>query len=83
VVIGRVSRCSRLAQSSTIRPFSAIGEIVHDIDLKDGKFGREEALGIARLVDGIAAATKDDGRRLERGAALLDDLYQSFRVKRG
>jgi hypothetical protein len=61
----------------------AIGEIVHDIDLKDGKFGREEALGIARLVDGIAAATKDDGRRLERGAAMLEDLYQSFRVKRG
>jgi hypothetical protein len=59
----------------------AIGEIVHDIDLKDGKFGREEAPGIARLVDGIAAATKDDARRLERGAAILDDLYESFRSK--
>jgi hypothetical protein len=60
----------------------AIGEIVHDIDLKDGKFGREEAVGIGRVVDGIAAATKDDAKRLERGAAILDDLYQVFRRKR-
>lgn len=61
---------------------AAIAEIVHDIDLKDGKFGREEASGIARLVEGIAAAHEDDGRRIERGAAMLDDLYQSFRASR-
>jgi hypothetical protein len=60
----------------------AIGEIVHDIDLKDGKFGREEAIGIGRVVDGIAAGTKDDTKRLERGAAILDDLYEIFRRKR-
>jgi hypothetical protein len=60
----------------------AIAEIVHDIDLKDGKFGREEAVGIGRVVDGIAAATKDDTKRLERGAAILDDLYEVFRRKR-
>ncbi len=60
----------------------AIGEIVHDIDLKDAKFGREEATGIAHLVEGIAAANKDDQRRLERGAAVLDDFYEYFRGKR-
>src|SRR3954467_12196653 len=59
-----------------------IAEIVHDIDLKDGKFGREEAAGIKTLVAGIAAATDDDARRLERGAAALDDLYEYFRKKR-
>ena len=62
---------------------AAIGEIVHDIDLKDAKFAREEASGIARVMDGIAAANKDDERRLERGAAVLDDLYEIFRRKRG
>src|SRR3954454_14124115 len=62
---------------------AAIAEIVHDIDLKDAKFAREEASGIARVMDGIAAANKDDGRRLERGAAVLDDLYEVFRRKRG
>jgi hypothetical protein len=59
-----------------------IAEIVHDIDLKDGKFGRDEASGIARVVDGIAAAHTNDRRRLERGAEILDDLYQVFRTKR-
>jgi hypothetical protein len=61
---------------------AAIGEIVHDIDLKDGKFGREEASGVARVMDGIAAANREDERRLERGAAVLDDLYEFFRTRR-
>jgi hypothetical protein len=61
---------------------AAIGEIIHDIDLKDAKFGRPEASGIARVMDGIAAANKDDTRRLERGAAVLDDLYELFRSER-
>ena len=56
-------------------------EIVHDIDLKDSKFSREEANGIARLVGGIAATTEDDTRRIERGSAMLDDLYQYFRTQ--
>ncbi len=61
---------------------AAIAEIVHDIDLKDGKFGREEASGIARLIDGIAATTEDDERRIERGSAMLDDLYACYRTAR-
>jgi hypothetical protein len=61
---------------------AAIGEIVHDIDLKDAKFARVEASGIASVIESIAAANKDDARRLERGAAVLDDLYQLFRRKR-
>jgi hypothetical protein len=60
-----------------------IAEIVHDIDLKDAKFGRSEAAGIDRLVAGIAMAHKDDGERLERGAAVFDDLYEYFKRKRG
>jgi hypothetical protein len=52
----------------------AIAKIVHDIDLKDAKFGREEAPGIG-LVAGIATAHPDDEGRLARGAALFEDLY--------
>jgi len=62
---------------------AAIGEIVHDIDLKDAKFGREEASGIAHLIEGLSAANQDDQARIERGAAMLDDLYEYFRTKRG
>jgi hypothetical protein len=61
------------------RALRAIGEIVHDIDCKDTKFGREEAPGIAALMRGLARAYPDDAARLERGATALDDLYASLR----
>jgi hypothetical protein len=54
---------------------SAIAEIVHDIDVKDAKYGREEAPGVGQVVAGIAAAHADDEARLARGSALFDDLY--------
>ncbi len=60
----------------------AIGEIVHDIDLKDAKFDRPEAPGVDRVITGICRANKEDGARLERGSALFDDLYASF-VRKG
>lgn len=57
----------------------AVGEIVHDIDVKDAKFARVEAAGVERLLEGIAAAYPSDDDRLEHGAALLDGLYAAFR----
>ena len=59
-----------------------IAEIVHDIDLKDSKFERQETIGIERLIAGIAMAHKDDENRLARGTAVFDDLYEYFRRKR-
>jgi hypothetical protein len=56
----------------------AIGEVIHDIDLKDGKYGREEVAGVRTLINGIAASSSDDEQRLARGSALLDELYSSF-----
>jgi hypothetical protein len=55
-----------------------IAEIVHDIDVKDAKYGRDEAPGVGQLVAGIAASHPDDEARLARGAALFDDLYAVF-----
>lgn len=52
-----------------------IAEIVHDIDLRDGKFGRPETPGVELLIAGIARSEPDDERRIERGAALFDSLY--------
>jgi hypothetical protein len=56
-----------------------IAEIVHDIDLKDSKFGRDEAAGIGRLIVGIAMAEQDDELRIARGSELFNGLYESFR----
>ena len=60
----------------------AIAEIVHDLDLKDSKFGRAEASGIAALIAGIVQAHPEDEQRLTRGGAMLDDLYQYLRTER-
>ena len=59
-----------------------IGEIVHDIDIKDARFDRPEAPGIAQLIAGIAMAHEDDAARIERSAAVFDDLLAYFRRKR-
>jgi hypothetical protein len=61
------------------RALRAIGEIVHDIDCKDEKFGRDEAPGIAALMRGLVRAHPADSARLEQGATVLDQLYASLR----
>jgi hypothetical protein len=60
-----------------------IAEIVHDIDLKDDKFGREETRGVDRLIAGIAMAHADDGARLQAAQTVWDGLYEYYRRKRG
>jgi hypothetical protein len=60
----------------------AIGEIVHDIDLKDGKFGRTEVAGIKTLIEGISVASKDDSERIARGTEVFNNLYEYFKKKR-
>jgi len=64
------------------RALTAIGEIVHDIDCKDERFGRPEASGIATLLHGVVTTHADDAARVERAAALWDDLYAHFKKKR-
>lgn len=56
----------------------AISQMVHDIDLKDSKYGRAETAGIERVLQGIVLANKSDGARLERSAPIFDDLYRLF-----
>ena len=60
-----------------------IGEIVHDIDLKDGRYGRPETEGVANLLEGIVAGTDDDEERIRRGGEMFEDLYRFFRGSAG
>jgi hypothetical protein len=53
----------------------ALAEVVHDIDLKDGKFARADAAGIERVLLGLVAAHPDDAARLERGSQLFDEMF--------
>lgn len=52
----------------------AIAEIVHDIDLKDGKYGRREAAGLETILKGLVAAGDGDHELLARGFGLFDNL---------
>jgi len=55
-----------------------IAEIVHDIDLKDGKYGRPDADGVARVISASAMSAKDDDERLARGSSLFEDLHRLY-----
>ena len=61
---------------------AAIGEIVHDIDVKDGKFGRPEAPGVAALIAGIALTEPNDEGRIALGSRIFDALLELYRRKR-
>jgi hypothetical protein len=55
-----------------------IAEIIHDIDLKDQRFQRPETAGVAGLIKGLCLRHPEDEVRLERGAMIFDDLFESF-----
>jgi hypothetical protein len=61
---------------------STIAEIIHDIDVKDGKFGRAEGPGVAALIAGIALAERDDEARIQLGMRVFDALLALYRRKR-
>ena len=61
---------------------AAIGEVVHDIDVRDAKFGRAETSGVERLVNGIALTQPDDEARIALGTQLFDALYEAWRRKK-
>jgi hypothetical protein len=52
-----------------------LAEVVHEADLRDGKFPHEEARGIDVAVRALLAASPDDQKVLAQGMALLEGLY--------
>ena len=56
-----------------------MGQIVHDADLLDDKFGRKEGFGIDEVMKGWARQGLSDKELLERGIQLAEGLYDSLR----
>ena len=52
-----------------------LAEIVHEADLRDGKYPHEEARGIDVAVRALLAASPDDHEVLAQGMALFEGLY--------
>jgi hypothetical protein len=54
-----------------------IAQIVHDADLEDEKFGRNEGAGLDRVLVGWAKQDLSDDELLRRGMQLIEGLYNS------
>ena len=57
---------------------SSLAAIVHDLDLKDGRFGAPEAPTIGLLIEGLRLAQADDETLLAEGMSLFEALYRAF-----
>lgn len=56
-----------------------IARIVHDADLKDGKYGKEEAKGLNLLLKGLMDLHDEDNILLEEGIRLFECLYRGLK----
>lgn len=52
-----------------------LAEVVHEADLRDGKYPHEEARGIDVAMRALLAASPDDHQVLAQGMALFEGLY--------
>jgi hypothetical protein len=55
-----------------------VAAIVHDLDLKDARFGASEAGAIGLLIDGLQRAQADDQELLAAGMSLFEALYRGL-----
>jgi hypothetical protein len=58
-----------------------MGQIVHDADLFDEKFGRREGFGIDEVMKGWARQNLSDAQLLDRGMELAEGLYHALRKR--
>jgi hypothetical protein len=57
---------------------SRLAGIVHDLDLKDAKFGAPEAAAVGAMADGLQTLYPDDHVLLDQGMTMFEALYRSF-----
>ena len=65
----------------TDKGLDALCRIVHDIDIKDGKFAASEAHVIEMIIKGIRNRALPDSETLEQGMAIFEALYLSITEK--
>ena len=63
------------------RRLSRLAELVHETDLRDGKYPHEEARGIDVATRALLAASSDDHQVLAHGYAVLEGLYATTSTK--
>jgi len=58
---------------------AVIGQMIHDADLLDDRFGRKEGYGVDEILKGWARQGIPDEELLERGMQLIEGLYHAPR----
>jgi hypothetical protein len=58
---------------------AVIGQMIHDADLLDDRFGRKEGYGVDAILKGWARQGLRDADLLERGMQLTEGLYHSLK----
>jgi hypothetical protein len=56
---------------------TVIGQMIHDADLLDDRFGRKEGYGVDEILKGWARQGLADEKLMERGMELIEGLYHS------
>ncbi|HEU4933864.1 MAG TPA: chromate resistance protein ChrB domain-containing protein, partial [Pyrinomonadaceae bacterium] len=63
---------------TNIPGLSELAQIVHDIDLKDDKFNRLEAVGLNAIINGLSESLHDDRKLVQQSSAIFDGLFTLF-----
>ena len=56
----------------------AIGEIIHELDIGDGKFARPETAGVGAMLSGVCASSDDDLQRIATASETLNQFHAFF-----
>ena len=60
-----------------------LGQIVHDLDMKEARYAPPEAPAVGRMVDGLRRLHADDHALLDQGMAMFEALARSFDASDG
>jgi hypothetical protein len=55
-----------------------IGQIVHDLDMKEARYGLPEAVAVGHMVEGLRSLYAKDDVLLEHGITMFESLARSF-----
>lgn len=57
------------------KALGVVAEVVHQLDLQDGRYQNPAAEGLREILNGIRKTVKDDHEALERGMGIFEMLY--------
>ena len=60
----------------------AMSEIIHELDIGDGKFARPETAGVGAILSGVCTSTDDDFQRIATASEALNQFHAYFSTRK-